>query len=430
MMRKAGILAVLLLVMLIIYGIVMPSMTEAAARLTIEGARGNYSEVEASRYAIQNVLLNIVGLSVIVAFLFQAIDVLVPLIKRFAKSVVLSAVVLIVAIGAGACSPPREFVAVESNYAAFTVSLTAGIDDASEIEHNEQYWENLSDLRPQIPITRSWVKTGGFLDLPGVWRPSHTVILVPLTEVSREWTQILPGQDADSVEALMVESVDSQGIAVGAVITARIAAEDAALYLAHYGTIAVSDPLATVRYARDLGSVLDSVVRDRVQVVLDREFGQRTVDQAQREKSMIWEIARTEVAAAFAQDGITIEVLGGMNGLVYDNVRIQEAIDESYIREEQQNAAIAGATQTAIYNNALVVSGQAAATATVIAGQANAEVQRAQAEALAENPDSIYLEAVRRWDGQLPDIMDSDSVMPFIPPVAPTAVPVSPTPPA
>lgn len=357
---------------------------------------------------------------------------IIGVLHMLSKSKLLTLVIPLILVVLVGCAPKTDYVIVEPNETAFAVandSDTAG----AQVDRSQSYWVDKLDLRTNIPVSRSWRNTGGFLNLEGIWVPSVTVITVSTMEVSREWNRVNVADDPnttvredDSYGVFGVESIDSQGISIGAVITARVLPENAALYLANFGTVETTEQFPTEKQGRSLGDVLDGIVRDRLQQILDREYGMRTINDAQNNKAVIWDIARDELSEYAITQGISILVLGGLDGLVYDNNEIQMAIDQSYIREEQQNAAVAGATQTAIYNGALIGSSNAAATATVIAGRAAADVQRMQAQALAENPDSVYLEAVRRWNGILPQIMDSDSVLPYMPP-SQLSTPIAPT---
>jgi regulator of protease activity HflC (stomatin/prohibitin superfamily) len=415
----------LILAALIIQFLILPGMYRDTAVLTEAAVSGVIGA--ANRLQIQNVGVSIVT-GLLYLSLFAATCLLARAVYRAVQWPQYTPVIALVlfALMSAACSPTTEYVVVESNEAAFAVPNDSESAGAS-VDRSETYWQAIRDLRTSIPISRTWRSTGGFLNLSGVWVPSHTVIKVSTMEVSREWNNAASASDSD--QSFSVESLDSQGISVGAVITARIEPENAALYLANFGTIPTNDQFPTIKIARPLSEVLDGVIRDRLQTILDREHGGRTINQSQNNKAAIWELARVELTAYAATQGVTILVLGGLDGMIYDNAEIQEAIDRSYIREEEQNSAMAGATQTAIYNTSLIGSSNAAATATVIAGRAAADVQRMQAEALAENPDSVYLEAVRRWNGVLPAIMDSDTVLPYMPPAQLTPQPTfAPTP--
>jgi len=263
------------------------------------------------------------------------------------------------------------------------------------------------------------------------YRDVSMVITVDTTSVNVEWVApaVIPGQPMpDMNSAFSMQSLEpnggSTGVYVGAQLIAHIAPEDAALYLASYG-YSERDPNRLMYPARPLASVLNTEVRAFIQTELNREYGQRSVIEQNRDMAVMFDIVREELTEIFGAKGITIDSFGYRDGNVYENPAIQAGIDSAFERQRQLEEAQADATRQSVVNQQHLDMSYSQATQTMVAAQSAAESQALQAEALNANPNLIQLEIARRWDGQLPQIMGESNAVPMVPfPLGnPTATP-------
>lgn len=151
--------------------------------------------------------------------------------------------------------------------------------------------------------------------------------------------------------------------------------------------------------------MMDSNVRGFVQGELFEEFGALTLEEAQMQKGAIFERVREATIEQFAPLGITITSLGGSEGLIYTDPNVQAVINRNFEAQQERVRAEAAATAQAIENARLINQANAAATATVIAGDAAADVLRTQGEQLYQFPGLVDYEIARRSQGQVPQIL-------------------------
>jgi regulator of protease activity HflC (stomatin/prohibitin superfamily) len=149
---------------------------------------------------------------------------------------------------------------------------------------------------------------------------------------------------------------------------------------------------------------------------LFREFGDLTLLEARAEKSEIFQRIFIATRDHFAPLGVTITSLGGSEGMIYSDPNVQTSINANFEAQQEQVRAEAAATAQAVNNERLVSQANAQATATVIAGQAAAEVIRLQGEAEAEvlasqgsqiqqYPGLVNYELALQSQGQVPQFL-------------------------
>ncbi|KKQ75683.1 MAG: hypothetical protein US96_C0007G0031 [Candidatus Woesebacteria bacterium GW2011_GWB1_38_5b] len=297
---------------------------------------------------------------------------------------------------------------------------------------DEAYWrDNMVNKRE---ITISQYCFYAYQGAACTARDAVLVITVDTTPVNIEWIAdaIVEGEPrSDQVNAFSMQSLEpdggSTGVYVGAQLIARIAPEDAALYLASYGHGVIDSN--GVYPARPLRDVLATEVRAFIQTELNNEYGNRSVIEQNRDMEEMFTNVRNRLVETFGTKGIAIDSFGYRDGNVYENPVIQTGIDSAFERQRQQDEAESNATRQAIVDMQLINSAYAQATATMVSAQSAAAAQQLQAEVLRENPDLVELEAVRRWDGHLPQIIGDSNAIPMVPfaletpPPAPTPTP-------
>lgn len=314
-------------------------------------------------------------------------------------------------------------VITEPNEVTFVVQLNGDSGNQAVIgsspEADVEYWKDKLQNVHNITVQQYCFKPN---EVSGCqWLDTVRVITVSTTSVKIEWEApaIIEGQPfPDMSTAFSMQSLEpnggSTGVYVGAQIIAHIVPADAALYLASYGY--QNTPTEQGDYpARDLTSVLQDEVRAFIQTELNREYGARSVEQQNRDMTVMFDTVRAHLDETFNAKGITIDSFGYRDGNVYENPRIQQAVDSAFDRAQQLEEAQSAATRQAVANQQSVDQAVAEATATGIAAVAASEAQRLLAQTLRENPDLVQLELARRWDGRLPQIMGDSNAVPMIP---------------
>lgn len=393
-------------------------------------------------------LVTLVGLiqPAIVVCLFVLVYIWRHALIKLLKSLGITALLALVLVSVVACSPKKDLIVVEPNEVAFIVPLTGDNTDQQVIQ-NEDYWKSRLTSTTRIEVIYSWIQTG---NAEGANYPNVRVIKVNTSSREIEW-RVTRGADvdgdgnADWQSVFSGQSVNSEGLFTGMVVQARIDAEDAALYLASFG----DRPLVDDNPADGTNGVLQTEVQNRLQGLFSDEVGGRTIEQINAELVAIFDNIETKMVDIFDDQGLTIEMVGNIDGIVYENDRLQEAIDGARVRELQLEGARNEAQQTQIFtnglltqtqssvdaeirqtgtmnaisiqqtatqagvgvmqtatSNALVVqNAEAQATAVYLAGAAEAEALRLQAEAMGGGDALAQLEYNRRWNGDVPEIM-------------------------
>lgn len=221
------------------------------------------------------------------------------------------------------------------------------------------------------------------------WIPTMKLIKVDRTPITRVWTQGKETGTTPSNQAICVESRESIDFCVGVIAIATVTEEDAAKFLYHYA-------------GKKLADVMDQDVRGYLGAVLAREFGSRTLEQGRSEKNEIFSTAHTETVDFFATRGVIISKVGGTEGMQYRDNKIQEAINATFVAENDKNTA-ENQRQAQAKRNELNV---AKAIAERKAAEEFAKAEKAQIAIRELEIRTIQaqatLEAARKWNGQMP----------------------------
>lgn len=322
---------------------------------------------------------------------------------------------LVVLLLASGCASTAEIHEIQANQTAFLLPLTG--DTAAQVKvQSVEFLKSNQVAVKQVTIPRSWRKTGG-MPWQGDYYPDVKLIVVDRSLVTRQWTKSDKTGTTPTDQSFGVESSESVGFSVGATCTAMIDEADAATFLYNYGD-------------KGLAEIMDTNIRGEAQALLFSQFAGRTVVQAQADKQKIFDTVRASLITTFKAKGITITSFGGSEGLVYDNQKVQDEIDKSYSASQGVFQAQAQATKQSIENKAMLDQANAWATATVVAGQAQAEVIKANGQALKDNPDVINYTLAQKSSGQVPQILvlgaGTAGSLPFsfmLTPPAPTPAP-------
>ncbi len=308
--------------------------------------------------------------------------------KKFLISIVITAAAFL-----SGCRPfnTPDLHIIEANETAFVVPLEgANLSTQGQFESVE-FLERSKVATKRIVVDRRWRSTG-YLWLSGEYVPTARVITVSRTPVSRVWQPVRDPKNGGYMNGIDVESKDSIGFSVGINITAQVLEPETAVFLYWYP-------------GKDLASVIDTNIRADVQIALSEQFAQWDLNTAKAKKNDAFEAVRDMIVPKYKQYGITITSFGLSGGFWFEDEVIQESINAAYAaemmvaRREQEK-------QAQIFENERLLSiaenqrDQAAAFAQAAdsrKAQVQAEVAMMQAEAL--------LEAVKKWDGTLPNFV-------------------------
>lgn len=230
------------------------------------------------------------------------------------KSFLLTVLLLVSTFFVGCVRPydKPEYVEVGPNETAFVIPMFTDenlkTEDQVQLNNDtvEFYKKNMVSSK-LIQIHHRWIQTGRFIR-DGYYKATERVITVDLTPKSGNWLQ-------NDKNAIKVETAASQGITIPMSYTIRILPEDAALYLSYYKSV-------------DFQSVIDTQI--------NRFFAQRageafhTVEykDVAKMRDIILADAVKQTKEYFKFQGITIDQLAIVDGLVYDDKSLQSNIDE------------------------------------------------------------------------------------------------------
>lgn len=291
------------------------------------------------------------------------------------------------------CGYKADIVDINANQTAFLIPVTGDTAAQQQFQSVDFLKHNQVAVK-QVTVPYSWRQTGQLLWIfpTGDWKVDDRLIVLDRALVTRDWTNSEKTGSTASNQAFGVESVESVGFTVGATCTAIIDEANAATYLYYFGEKSLSD-------------VMDTNVRGFVQSELFNEFGKRTLEQGQADKGEIFAKVAADATANFKAQGISILTLGGSEGMVYDSDKVQQSIDDSYAAAQSVFQAQAQATKQSFTNAQMVSAANAAATATVIAGAAQAQVMQQSGEMLNKYPAITSYTIAQKSNGSVPQIL-------------------------
>lgn len=293
---------------------------------------------------------------------------------------------LVVSMGlllAGCMGPFQKEVVEEiaPNETAFLVPLEGDTKGAQGKFMSVEYLNGAKVATKRVTIPTRKHETGRMWG-EYEWIPTMKLIKVDRTPVTRVWTQGKETGTSASNQAICVESKESVDFCAGSIAIGAVTEEDAAKFLYHYA-------------GKSLAAVMDQDVRGYLGAVLSREFGSRSLDKGRSEKNEIFSIAQKETQAFFAARGVTVGQIGGTEGLQYRDEKIQQAINATFVAENDKNTAenqrVAQEKRNQL-NVDKAVAERKAAEEFAKAKEANIAIQEL----------AIRKIQAERWNGQLP----------------------------
>lgn len=204
-----------------------------------------------------------------------------------------------------------EYVEVGPNETAFVIPMFTDenlkTEDQIHLNENVEFYKKNMVSSKLIQIPHKWIKTGRFAR-SGYYKGTVRVITVDLTPRSGNWLQ-------NDKNAIKVETAASQGITIPMSYTVRIKPEDAALYLSYYKAV-------------DFQSVIDTQINRFFAQEAGKAFHTVEYKDVAKQRDVILASAVDKTRDHFASQGITIDQLAIVDGLIYDDASLQTNIDE------------------------------------------------------------------------------------------------------
>lgn len=204
-----------------------------------------------------------------------------------------------------------EYVEVGPNETAFVIPMftdeNVKTEDQVHLNENVEFYKKNMVSSKLIQIPHKWIKTGRTAR-SGYYKGTVRVITVDLTPRSGNWLQ-------NDKNAIKVETAASQGITIPMSYTVRIKPEDAALYLSYYKAV-------------DFQSVIDTQINRFFAQEAGKAFHKVEYKDVAKQRDVILASAVDKTRDHFAQQGITIDQLAIVDGLIYDDASLQTNIDE------------------------------------------------------------------------------------------------------
>ena len=204
-----------------------------------------------------------------------------------------------------------EYVEVGPNETAFVIPMftdeVVKTEDQVQLNEGVEFYRKNMVSQKLIQIPHKWIQTGRFRN-SGYYRGTVRVITVDLTPRSGTWLQT-------DQNAIKVETAASQGVTIPMSYTVRIKPEDAALYLSCYKAV-------------EFQSVIDVQINRYFAGRAGEYFHQVEYKDIAAKRDEILKMAVEETKAHFKEEGITIDQLAIVDGLIYDDSALQQNIDE------------------------------------------------------------------------------------------------------
>ncbi len=323
--------------------------------------------------------------------------------KRFSSLIAAASVAAMVMILTIGCAGPYKeavFTELDSDELAFVVPTegdgkkqgsSGSVDEMAKLQ-------KLNTQRIYIPQRES--STGR-----AWWNykyvPEAVVLTVSREPVTRDWTQPPANGTSKHDDAISAESKEGIAFTIGATISAHIKEGDEATYLYYYA-------------GRPLEETIDQNIRGSVQEFIAKRLNEFDLTTCQKQKNVVFDEAFKDIAAFYATKGITIDYLGGINGFTYVEPRIQQSIDNAFIRtmEEEINKKRKVAQDTR--NKILVAKAEAEAKSAQELFKAEEALKLKTALEVVKADAEAVKEASGKWQGKLPlGIMSAGSGLLF-----------------
>ena len=299
------------------------------------------------------------------------------------------------------CGPYKEeqYDQIGPHETAFLIPLEGDATEQGKMQSIEALDEaKVMAKRIYLPMRKRKLGRGYF---NFEWVPTLKVVKVDRTPVTREWTAEATTGTSSTNQAIEVESKDSINFGVGTTITCHIEESDTARFLYYYS-------------GKPLSEIVDSNVRGFCQQKLAAGFGVLDLTECKQEKSRIFDELAQEARTFFEDKGVTIDFLGGVKGLQYQNPEIQAAIDKKFINEMDVQTAEQELAEQEVRNEITISIAEAERDAAKELYQAQEALELKVMLDIARIEAEATKDAAEKWSGKLPaGIMPAESGLLF-----------------
>lgn len=318
-----------------------------------------------------------------------------PIVRKFRAP----STIIVALIGLSSCAPYKKLdvVEVQSNETAWAIPLDA-MSQSGQVKFNSVDFLNQKKVATKRIMVDKVPRSIGRMYWSIEWLPSVRVIKIDRSLVTRQWTDGTKDRHDDDY-GIGVVTGDSVKLRVGLTITASIEEDDASTYLYYHG-------------ARSLEQVLDQNVRSFAVSELTKEYSNLSLQEAQTEGDKIYERLFQSAKVAFKAKGVTIQYLGNAEGLTYADPNVQEAINRTYLAEQDAKSAAQEQMAKKIRNQTEIMNAET---------QANAAKKLLEAKEAATFQNELQVKLLnaqaqmtmaQRWNGGMPtSIIPSNSPM-------------------
>lgn len=162
-------------------------------------------------------------------------------------------------------------------------------------------------------------------------------------------------------------------------------------------------PIMFQKYRVDIDGIVSGALRNTIRNALVSNASTMSVEQIYgSQKAVLIEKARQQAAAYLEPYGLHIEQLFWASNIILpDNI------------QKQINARVAN-EQEALAEQANVAKAEAKARSAIAKAEGDAKALQITSDALRNNPATLELEAIKKWDGKMPQTMIPGTAMPFI----------------
>lgn len=216
-----------------------------------------------------------------------------------------------------------EYEEIKPSETAFLIKLE-GTDNQAKFDSADKLAASKVAAK-RIQITHRWDQQGRYPN-SGKWIPEVMIIKVDRAPITVEWESIAGSKGKD--KAIWTESADSVGFSLGWSSSGYIKEENAAKFLYMYPS-------------GSLKNVMDTEIRARIQQISAEVSAKYKLDELRDKKMEIAMAVQTNVIPFFEERGITITTIGMFGGMTYENEKIQDAIDGTFIAQQEKVVAAA-----------------------------------------------------------------------------------------
>ncbi|MEO1524914.1 MAG: hypothetical protein AAFX06_05730 [Planctomycetota bacterium] len=331
-----------------------------------------------------------------------------------------------------------EYHEIGSSHTAFLVPLEGNTEKQVSFDSEEFLSGNMVATK-RVRIPHTWIQTGRWPS-DGEWVGSMRLITIDRAPVTRQWNADSNSGTSAKDEAIWIESRDSVGFSTGITCTCRIPDDKTAVkflynYPAATSTQSSNADQQLIDSGKGLAAVMDSEIRAQVQSRMSEFAALYNMDELREKKPEMlayvrfghlpsevqpngWDkLKQSGVVEFFEERGIEITTLGQFGGFTYENVKIQDAIDQVFQAQQDEEVAKAEAEAQRARNEAVKLEAEGKAEAAKLAAQGQADAIQLVADAKAyeiekaqENWEQylalkqLEIEETRleKWDGNYP----------------------------